>query len=394
MQTKRRAGPIPAAPSSLSLIRGEKRFFIFDVTFRQSAGLRGMNLRQIALWTPRLSRLAIQPKHHRGGNLMTIRSIRTAGAGLLVLGLSVLGAQAQSGTPIGHVEGMELLPKNAKPGECYARVFVPPASRTETEQVLAREKSSRVEIVPAKYEWVEQEVLVQEASHKIEVIPARYEWVEERVEVKEASSRMEEVPAVYEWLEEQILVEDAHTVWKKGRGPIEKVDNGTGEIMCLVEVPATYKTVKKRVLKSPATTRKVEIPAEYKTIKKKVQAEPATTRKVEIPAQYDTVKVRKMVEPPREQRIEIPAEYQTITRTVRASDGKMEWRPVLCQTNMTRTTIRDLQIALRDAGHNPGPIDGIYGSQTSAAVRSYQQAKSLPTGGLTLDTLKKLGVNL
>ena len=43
--------------------------------------------------------------------------------------------------------------------------------------------------------------------------------------------------------------------------------NATGEIMCLVEEPAVYKTVRKKVIKTPATTRTVEIPAEYKTVK-------------------------------------------------------------------------------------------------------------------------------
>jgi len=69
--------------------------------------------------------------------------------------------------------------------------------------------------------------------------------------------------------EEQVLIKEAHTVWKKGRGLIEKVDDTTGEIMCLVEVPAQYKTVRKRVLVNPATVKEVTIPAEYKTVKVK-----------------------------------------------------------------------------------------------------------------------------
>ena len=85
----------------------------------------------------------------------------------------------------------------------------------------------------------EEKVLVKEASERIEIIPAQYEWVEERVLVEAASSRLVEVPAKYAWQEERVVVKPAHTVWKKGNGPIEKVDNITGEIMCLVEVPAT-----------------------------------------------------------------------------------------------------------------------------------------------------------
>ena len=141
--------------------------------------------------------------------------------------------------------------------------------------------------------------------------------------MKEASTRIEQIPAQYETAEEQVLIKPAHTAWKKGRGLIEKVDNTTGEIMCLVEVPATYKTVRTRVLKSPATTRTIEIPAEYKT-----------------------VKVRKMATPPQERRIEIPAEYQNLSKTEQISDGQLEWRRVLCQTNMTRDITSRIQSAL------------------------------------------------
>ena len=40
--------------------------------------------------------------------------------------------------------------------------------------------------------------------------------------------------------------------------------------MCLVEVPAKYKSVKKRVLIQPATTRTEVIPAVKKVISKRV----------------------------------------------------------------------------------------------------------------------------
>ena len=82
-------------------------------------------------------------------------------------------------------------------------------------------------------------------------------------------------PPVYENVTERILVKPAYTTWKKGRGPIEKINQATGEIMCLVEVPAEYRTVTKRVLKTPAGTKKVTIPAVYKTVKKRIMVDGA-----------------------------------------------------------------------------------------------------------------------
>ncbi len=287
-----------------------------------------------------------------------------------------------------------LLPVQAKAGECYARVFVPPSYQTKTEQHLKAEASERVEIIPAKYGMAEQRVLVKEATERLEVIPATYRTVQEQVLVSEESERIETVPAVYGTETERVLVKPAYTTWKKGRGPIEKVDDATGEIMCLVTVPAEYKTVTKRVLKTPATTRSVKIPAQYKTVTRRVVDKPATTRVVKIPAEYSTVKVQKLVEPAKERRISIPAEYQTVSKTEKTSDGHMEWRPILCETNVTRDIVSRLQQALRAKGHNPGRVDGVLGAQTMAAVKSFQRSKGLPSGELTMETLKALDVNL
>ena len=312
-----------------------------------------------------------------------------------VLGMLMAGTVlAQTAETTKLDSGSELLPPNARPGECYARVFVPPTYRTTTEQVLKRQAASRVETIPPKYRWVEEKVLVKEASERLELVPARYQWVEERVLVKPASFRMEAVPAVYETVSEQVLERPAQKVWKKGRGPLEKVDNGTGEIMCLVEIPPVYRTVTKRVLKTPATTRKIEIPAEYKTVRKQVMSNPPTTRKVTIPAEYKTVRVQQLVEEAKTRTIEIPAEYQTVSKTVKISDGQMAWRPILCQTNATRQTIQAIQRALAAAGFNPGPIDGVIGRETSEAVRRFQKAKGLAQGYLTIETLQALGVRL
>jgi hypothetical protein len=223
-------------------------------------------------------------------------------------------------------------------------------------------------------------------------VPATYEWVEERVLVKPATTRLEQVPAVYETVTERLVDQPAHQVWKAGRGPIERINEATGEIMCLVDVPATYKTVERRVLKTPATTREATVPAEYETVRTRKVKTPATTRTIEIPAEYETMRVRQLVSPPQAQRTVTPPQYQTVTKREQATEGRMEWRSILCETNTTPTVVTDVQRALSRAGHNPGPIDGVIGRQTLSAVRSYQRAKGLSQGSLTTETLKSLGV--
>ena len=197
-----------------------------------------------------------------------------------------------------------LMPSDPKPGECYARVIIPAKYSTSTEQVLKRPASERIEIIPARYETGKETVVVKEASQKLEVIPAKYETVEERVLVKPATTKLTvvpavyatieervmvkpastqtiEVPAVYETVTERVLDQPARTEWKRGTGVgtgsgvamasatqavkrfgdfkvIETRVEDTGDLMCLVEIPATYKTIEKQVIVTPATTRKVE----------------------------------------------------------------------------------------------------------------------------------------
>ncbi len=286
-----------------------------------------------------------------------------------------------------------MLPPNAKPGECYARVLIPPTYSTVEKQVIKSPATEKIEVVPAQYEWVEEQVMVREPGEKLVTQPAVYDWVEEKVLVEPASEKIITHPPVYDTTTEKVLVKPAYTTWKKGRGPIEKVDNATGEIMCLVEVPAEYKTVTKRVLVEPARTETVHIPAKYKTIKKKVMVQPPKVIKQEIPAEYKTVKVKKMVHPPETRRVPIPAEYETVVERKKVADARMEWRPILCETNTTPQVVQDIQRALKAAGYNPGPIDGVIGSATMQALKAFQRDKNLAEGQITLETLKALGIS-
>lgn len=166
--------------------------------------------------------------------------------------------------------GIELA--NVAPGSCFREYFTAAEYKTGTERVMTRE-----------------------GSEKIAVLPAQYETVEERVVVKEGFSRTVDVPATYRTETESVLVEPARSVWKKGRGPIEKIDNLTGEIMCLVEVPARYETLTKTVLDKPATTKTVDVPAVYKTIKTRQLVKPATETREIIEPEFSTISTRSKV---------------------------------------------------------------------------------------------------
>jgi len=59
---------------------------------------------------------------------------------------------------------------------------------------------------------------------------------------------------------------------------------------------------------------------------------------------------------------------------------------------MDRAQVRNAQQALKSEGHDPGPIDGVMGPRTTAAVRAYQKAAGLQeTGQLDQATMNRLG---
>lgn len=59
----------------------------------------------------------------------------------------------------------------------------------------------------------------------------------------------------------------------------------------------------------------------------------------------------------------------------------------------TTENVRGVQQALKDKGHDPGPVDGVMGRRTADAIKSFQTASKLkPTGSLNAETAEKLGV--
>lgn len=321
---------------------------------------------------------------------MSIRMHKAAVSVALVMFATGV-AESQDVTP---QDLTSLIPPNAQPGECYAKVLVPAKFDTVSERVIKQEASEEIKIIPAKFEWVEERVLTKEATETLTVIPAVFRWVEERIMVEPASTRLVSVPPEYETVTERVLERPEQTVWRKGRGPIEKIDNTTGEILCLVVEPAVFKTITRTIVKRPAGTRAVDVPPVFKTLRKQVVEKPAEIRKATLPAEFSVVRVRKMIEPAREERVTIPAEFQTVTKRVKVSSEEFRWQSILCETNVNQDIIARLQQALEAKGFSPGDIDGVLGRSTLGAVEAYQRATGLARGGVTMETLESLEVEL
>jgi peptidoglycan hydrolase-like protein with peptidoglycan-binding domain len=67
---------------------------------------------------------------------------------------------------------------------------------------------------------------------------------------------------------------------------------------------------------------------------------------------------------------------QNLPRSAAASDSNKEGVAAVHQTE-----IKEMQETLRNKGHYRGKIDGVFGSQTRASIRAYQNAENLPVTG-------------
>jgi len=319
----------------------------------------------------------------------------------------------------------------AKAGSCYYEFYAAPQFKTTSEKVLATAASSKIIAVPAAFKPGVKKILVTPASTKLVKVPATYKNVTER-----------------------IMVAPAKKVWKETK--CNDKDCAVEEMMCLVDIPAQYNTVTKQVVVTPETTKSVTIPAVYKTVQtnelasaastktvaipatyktlektqkvsdaryvwsdslmekaglsrtsavickvtipavtkvvtKQVVATPAASKTVTIPATYKTVQVTKLVTPETTKKTVIPATFKTVSKQVKVSDQSVKWMPVLCKSSMTVETISKIQKALTAAGFKT-PVTGMLDATTKASVKAYQTKKGLTVSGLSIATLKDLGV--
>jgi peptidoglycan hydrolase-like protein with peptidoglycan-binding domain len=66
--------------------------------------------------------------------------------------------------------------------------------------------------------------------------------------------------------------------------------------------------------------------------------------------------------------------------------------PTATTGDLPRERVRQVQERLAAAGFDPGPVDGVVGGRTRAALRAFQEARGLdPTGEPDRSTLAELG---
>jgi len=231
------------------------------------------------------------------------------------------------------------VPPAAHPGQCFARVRVAPTYETYSERVLVTAGRREQRTVPAVYDWAERQVMVEPARVEHRVIPATYRTVTETIVVRSQTVRVEHTEAVYETVTEQVVSRPAHSEWRRTFvGPNGVIPEGaeveaTGEMICLIQLPAEYSTVQRRVLREPGHDVEIPVPAVTREVTRQVIDRPERVEDIPVPAVYRTEKYRRVMTEERTEWIDIPPVYSTREGRRQTSAGRLEWREVKCDPN-------------------------------------------------------------
>jgi len=135
----------------------------------------------------------------------------------------------------------------------------------------------------------------------------------------------------------------------------------------------------------------VESTAEPMVEKTTEAGESTAKQAVEKTTEAGESMVKQAVEKTTEASQDLMSKAETAT-TAAVATVKEPASKALDVVKTTSTQVRKIQQALLDAGFNPGPVDGMIGSKTMAALESFQKQKGLAVGQITKETLQALGV--
>jgi len=227
-------------------------------------------------------------------------------------------------------------PSYARPGECFAKVHVNAVYQDFATPVLIAPAHRMVRLVPAEHEWFDRQVVVTPARTERHVIAATYKSVTEQEVVTPASTHIEHTDPVFQNVSEQVVVRPEHTEWRRtlvgpnGMIPADDRVEPTGEVMCLVRVPAQYANVERRVMREPGRDVEVTEPAVTRMVTRTVIDQPERVELTQIPAVTRTERYPKEVTPAHREVVLVQAVYGSRTERRLVTPAHFDWRKIDC----------------------------------------------------------------
>ena len=270
---------------------------------------------------------------------------------------------------------MKLVPVPIKYKKVQEKVVIAPA-RSEWKKTTCNNRGcNQSEVVclvevPTTYKTVTKKVILQQAVAKKVAVEPVYKYIKAEELVSPATTRIVPIPAQYTTVNKIRKISDEQYSWSdSSRKNASSRIRSECDKVCLVETPAQYKRVAKKVVVTPASSRKIVTPEKYTIVK---------VRKVKREASFKTITV--------------PAEYVEVKVERERTKGYSKWMPMVCESNMTPTLVKKVQQALKFQGFYNGLVDGIWDLESKHAVRAYQKANNLAVTKLSIETMKSLGI--
>jgi hypothetical protein len=280
-----------------------------------------------------------------------------------------------------------------RPGECWVQAVIQPKPISKPLEIVVRDAVNDIEITPPALETTRKEVVVREGGVTYRIEPPVYKRVTEKVMVRPEVRRSVVVPAVFEEREVQIEIEAAHTIMERcNASTVHRTAEAPVQMLCARTIPAKTKTVKRKILVQPETTREVVEPAVYKDVTRWVLETPARAIPIDLPPRTAQLKVREITRPEQIEERQVPPEIKRLLATTYEGEPSVVFRRAVCDQALSTTLVRDLQQALKQAGFDPGRTDGKLGRQTFHALLNYQRQNGLAQGALTYESLEHLGI--
>lgn len=232
----------------------------------------------------------------------------------------------------------EDLPPGAHPGQCYAKVVEPARYRTVVDHVLVSPGRSDSRVIPARRHLESRPVLLEPERRESYVIPATFRDVFETVVVRPPSVAVSVIPAQYQDVPETVMVSPPRRYWRRSEGvpgygpywPGQTRVEPTGEVVCLVEEPAVYRTVYHHVCVRPEQRVETPVPGETRQVARRVVDQPERQEVRVIPARFGQQSVEVVDAPERVERIDTPPVFRDVARQEIVSPAVSRWLPTVC----------------------------------------------------------------
>ena len=278
-----------------------------------------------------------------------------------------------------------------QPGQCYVQAAVYPKPVKRQQEVITKESSKAITVIPARISEGYQQVVTKQSHTTYKVTPPKFKKITEKIMVKPAMQKNRVIPAKYEIREVAVVVEEATAVLEPCVAAGSAYAHSTGvRSFCAKEIPAKTQMIKKQVLVEDERVESYQEPAEYETVSRWELVQEARVEESETEPEVAQVAYQEVVSPEQIDERQTSPVKTMLPVLEYLGEPQIVTRRAVCDNELDNDLLKRLQTALNAAGYRAGETDGYIGEQTISALTRYQKDNGLAVGAITYESLDEL----